>query len=76
MFGKEKKEKKQLKIKCPKCGASVSAEALKKAEEKSRKKIEEAMKKYGTINITGDWEIKCGGCGKKIVYSPGEGKVI
>ena len=75
MFGKKKQGNKPLKIKCPKCGDIVSTEAMKKAEEKSRKKLEDAMRKYGTINITGDWEIKCGGCGKKIVYSPNDGKV-
>jgi DNA-directed RNA polymerase subunit RPC12/RpoP len=74
MFKKNKAAKEDLKIKCPKCGKTVSGDAVKKAGEKSRKKLEEAMKKYGTINIKKDWEILCGSCGEKIVYNPYEGK--
>ena len=75
MFKKKKENKEAIKIKCPKCGKIVSADAVKKAEEKSRKKLEDAMKEFGTISIKKDWEIKCGSCGKKILYNPYDGNV-
>jgi DNA-directed RNA polymerase subunit RPC12/RpoP len=64
-----------LKIKCPKCGKMAGADTVKKAGEKSRKKLEAAMKELGTISVKNDWEILCGGCGKKIVYNPYTGQV-
>ncbi|MCU0821812.1 MAG: hypothetical protein MUC95_04975 [Spirochaetes bacterium] len=72
MFKKNKTQKGALKIICPKCGRTVGADALKKAGEKSRKKLEAAMKDLGTINIKMDWEIVCDSCGKKITVNPYE----
>ena len=46
----------------------VSREIIQKAEEKSRKKIEESIKKSGTINVNVKWEVKCDHCGNKITY--------
>ncbi len=74
MFRKNKGKAAAVKIICPKCGKAVSAESVKLASEKSRKKLENAMKELGTINIKKDWEIKCGSCGKKFLYNPYDGK--
>jgi len=66
--GKQKSKKSSTEIKCPKCNKMVSNEVVQKAEEKSRKKIEESMKRTGTINVNVKWEVKCDHCGSKISY--------
>ncbi len=67
--------KKKPKIKCPKCSKIVSNEAIQKAEEKSQKKLEESMKKFGTINVKAEWEITCNNCNRRVYYNPYDGKV-
>ena len=66
--GKQKLKDSVTEIKCPKCNKMVSREIIQKAEEKSRKKIEESIKKSGTINVNVKWEVKCDHCGNKITY--------
>ena len=71
MFKKSDKQNSKnsiTEVKCPKCNKMVSKEIVQKAEEKSRKKIEEHIKKSGTINVNVKWEVQCDHCGNKIVY--------
>ncbi|MBN2041632.1 MAG: DUF2225 domain-containing protein [Spirochaetes bacterium] len=67
MFKKPDKLKSED-ITCPKCNKIISRDVVKEAEEKSRKKIEESIKKFGTMNVNMKWEIVCDHCGNKIIY--------
>ncbi len=75
-FRKKKLSKKTVKqisdIKCNKCNKTINNEAVLKAEEKVKKKIEAHIKKYNTINIKVEWEISCNHCGNKFNYLPKE----
>lgn len=75
MFRKKRDKKKALKIVCPKCCGTISDEIVSKAGEKARRKLEESVKKYGTMSMKNEWEIVCGGCGQKITYNPYDGNV-
>ena len=78
MFNKFKKQKSSSQppeIRCLKCSKIISSEAVLKAEEKSKKKIEESMKKYGTISVKAKWEILCNHCGHRVYYNLHDGSI-
>ncbi len=78
MFNKLKKRKSNKQspeIKCPECGKIISSESVIQAEKQSKKKLEESMKKFGTISVKAEWEIQCNHCGNRILYYPHNGKI-
>lgn len=76
MFNKSKKQSTKNtapEIKCPECGRKIKSENILKAEQKSQKKLQETMQKFGTISIKPEWDVQCNHCSCKITYNPVDG---